>query len=66
MTTISAFVERDPKRFSTSELLQIFADVKLKYGSDDLGLLFLSMHLELEEHIAELELKVARLEAKRK
>jgi hypothetical protein len=66
--TVSAFVERpspEPKRFSNTELLEIFADCKRKHG-DDLGLMFMSLNLELEYRIAELELRLAKLEAKRK
>jgi hypothetical protein len=46
--TITALVER-PKR-SNGELLEIFADCKRRYG-DDLGLMFMAMHLESEDRI---------------
>jgi hypothetical protein len=64
--SVTAIVDRcTSKRFSSNELLEIFADCKRRYG-DDLGLMFMAMHLESEERIAELELKVAKLEAKRR
>jgi hypothetical protein len=60
--SVTAIVDRTSKHFNSSELLQIFHDCKARYG-DDLGLMFMAMHLESEERIAELELKVAKLEA---
>jgi hypothetical protein len=63
--SVVAIVDRTSKGFSSSELLQIFHDCKARYG-EDLGLMFMAMHLESEERIAELELKVAKLEAKRR
>jgi hypothetical protein len=48
-----------------TDLLQAFADCKRQYG-DDLGLMFMSLNLQLADRIAELEQRVARLEAKRR
>ena len=48
-----------------SDLLEIFADCKRRYG-DDLGLMFMALHVELEDRVAALEQRLAKLEAKRR
>jgi hypothetical protein len=64
--TVSAFVERppEPKQFSNDELLAAFREYKEKFG--DVGLAVTAMHLEALKHIASLEERLAKLEAKRR
>lgn len=64
MTTISAFVDQRPSKRTNNELLEIFADYKAQYG--DLGIMFLSLHIENKDRIEALEERLAKLEAKRR
>jgi hypothetical protein len=59
--TVRAFVER-----TTDDLTETFRAAKRRHGDGDLGLLFMALHCELKDRIDELELKVAKLEAKRR
>lgn len=53
------------KQFSHEELKQMFDGVKQDYNNDFV-LMFMAMHLETMERCAQLEMKIAKLELKKK
>jgi hypothetical protein len=63
MTTVTAMVERPPK--THAELIDLFATLSKEYGGD-LGLLVAGEIVELQETIAALEERIAKLEMKKR
>jgi hypothetical protein len=52
-------------QLTDKELLQIFAGCKLRHG-DDIGLMIVGLHLENLARIEDLELRLAKLETKKR
>ena len=52
-------------KLSTEDLKHVFDDLRAQYGGD-FAATFTALHLQTEERIAELELRLAKLENRKK